>query len=90
MMSQQFNPAYFGIGQNAKFSDNVLNATSINKRVAQAFQDVNTSYTKARGSVSDTDFIAGRLDTAERDRSSSIYSSSNSLIKDLRSKYGSV
>ena len=90
MMSQEFNPAYFGIGQNAKFSDNVLNATSINKRVAQAFQDVNTSYTKARGSMSDTDFIAGRLGTAERDRSSSIYSSSNSLIKDLRSKYGSV
>ena len=23
MMSQQFNPAYFGIGQNVKFSDNV-------------------------------------------------------------------
>lgn len=90
MMSQQFNPAYFGIGQNVKFSDNVLNATSINKRVAQAFQDVNTSYTGARGSMSDTDFIAGRLGTAERDRSSSIYSSSNSLIKDLRSKYGSV
>ena len=90
MMSQEFNPAYFGIGQNAKFSDNVLNATSINKRVAQAFQDVNTSYTGARGSMSDTDFIAGRLGTAERDRSSSIYSSSNSLIKDLRSKYGSV
>ena len=90
MMSQEFNPAYFGIGQNAKFSDNVLNATSINKRVAQAFQDVNTSYTGARGSMSDTDFIAGRLKTAERDRSSSIYSSSNSLIKDLRSKYGSV
>ena len=90
MMSQEFNPAYFGIGQNAKFSDNVLNATSINKRVAKAFQDVNTSYTKARGSMSDTDFIAGRLGTAERDRSSSIYSSSNSLIKDLRSKYGSV
>lgn len=89
MMSQQFNPAYFGIGQNVKFSDNVLNATSINKRVAQAFQDVNTSYTKARGSMSDTDFIADRLG-AERDRSSSIYSSSNSLIKDLRSKYGSV
>ena len=90
MMSQEFNPAYFGIGQNAKFSDNVLNATSINKRVAQAFQDVNTSYTGARGSMSDTDFIAERLGTAERDRSSSIYSSSNSLIKDLRSKYGSV
>ena len=90
MMSQEFNPAYFGIGQNAKFSDNVLNATSINKRVAQTFQDVNTSYTKARDSMSDTDFIAGRLRTAERDRSSSIYSSSNSLIKDLRSKYGSV
>ena len=90
MMSQQFNPAYFGIGQSAKFSDNVLNATSINKRVAQAFQDVNTSYTKARGSMSDTDFIAQRLGTPERDRSSSIYSSSNSLIKDLRSKYGSV
>ena len=90
MMSQQFNPAYFGIGQNVKFSDNVLNATSINKRVAQAFQDVNTSYTRARGSMSDTDFIAQRLGTAERDRSSSIYSSSNSLIKDLRSKYGSV
>lgn len=90
MMSQQFNPAYFGIGQNVKFSDNVLNATSINKRVAQAFQEVNTSYTGARGSMSDTDFIAGRLGTAERDRSSSIYSSSNSLIKDLRSKYGSV
>ena len=89
MMSQQFNPAYFGIGQNVKFSDNVLNATSINKRVAQAFQDVNTSYTKARGSMSDTDFIADRLG-AERDRSSSIYSSSNSLIKDLKSKYGSV
>ena len=90
MMSQQFNPAYFGIGQNVKFSDNVLNATSINKRVAQTFQDVNTSYTGARGSMSDTDFIAQRLRTAERDRSSSIYSSSNSLIKDLRSKYGSV
>ena len=90
MMSQQFNPAYFGIGQNVKFSDNVLNATSINKRVAQAFQEVNTSYTTARNSMSDTDFIAGRLGTAERDRSSSIYSSSNSLIKDLRSKYGSV
>lgn len=90
MMSQQFNPAYFGIGQNVKFSDNVLNATSINKRVAQAFQDVNTSYTGARGSMSDTDFIAQRLGTAQRDRSSSIYSSSNSLIKDLRSKYGSV
>lgn len=90
MMSQEFNPAYFGIGQNAKFSDNVLNATSINKRVAQAFQDVNTSYTGVRGSMSDTDFISGRLGTAERDRSSSIYSSSNSLIKDLRSKYGSV
>lgn len=90
MMSQQFNPAYFGIGQNVKFSDNILNATSINKRVAQAFQDVNTSYTGARGSMSDTDFIAQRLGTAERDRSSSIYSSSNSLIKDLRSKYGSV
>lgn len=90
MMSQQFNPAYFGIGQNVKFSDNVLNATSINKRVAQTFQDVNTSYTQARGSMSDTDFIAQRLGTAERDRSSSIYSSSNSLIKDLRSKYGSV
>ena len=90
MMSQEFNPAYFGIGQNAKFSDNVLNATSINKRVAQTFQDVNTSYTTARNSMSDTDFIAGRLGTAERDRSSSIYSSSNSLIKDLRSKYGSV
>ena len=91
MMSQQFNPAYFGIGQNVKFSDNVLNATSINKRVAQAFQDVNTSYTQARGSLSDTDFISQRLGgTAERDRSSSIYSSSNSLIKDLRSKYGSV
>ena len=90
MMSQQFNPAYFGIGQNVKFSDNVLNATSINKRVAQAFQDVNTSYTGARGSMSDTDFISKRLGTAERDRSSSIYSSSNSLIKDLRSKYGSV
>ena len=90
MMSQQFNPAYFGIGQNVKFSDNVLNATSINKRIAEAFQDVNASYTKARGSMSDTDFIAGRLETAERDRSSSIYSSSNSLIKDLRSKYGSV
>lgn len=90
MMSQQFNPAYFGIGQNVKFSDNVLNATSINKRVAQAFQEVNTSYTGARGSMSDTDFIAGRLGSAERDRSSSIYSSSNSLIKDLRSKYGSV
>ena len=90
MMSQEFNPAYFGIGQNVKFSDNVLNATSINKRVAQTFQDVNTSYTEARGSMSDTDFIAGRLGTAERDRSSSIYSSSNSLIKDLRSKYGSV
>ena len=90
MMSQQFNPAYFGIGQNVKFSDNVLNATSINKRVAQAFQDVNTGYTGARGSMSDTDFIAGRLGIAERDRSSSIYSSSNSLIKDLRSKYGSV
>ena len=90
MMSQQFNPAYFGIGQSAKFSDNVLNATSINKRVAQAFQEANTSYTGARGSMSDTDFIAGRLGTAERDRSSSIYSSSNSLIKDLRSKYGSV
>lgn len=90
MMSQEFNPAYFGIGRNAKFSDNVLNATSINKRVAQAFQEANTSYTEARGSMSDTDFIAGRLGTAERDRSSSIYSSSNSLIKDLRSKYGSV
>lgn len=90
MMSQEFNPAYFGIGQNVKFSDNVLNATSINKRVAQAFQEVNTSYTTARGSLSDTDFIAQRLGTAERDRSSSIYSSSNSLIKDLRSKYGSV
>ena len=90
MMSQQFNPAYFGIGQSAKFSDNVLNATSINKRVAQAFQDVNTSYTKARGSMSDADFIAKQLGNAERDRSSSIYSSSNSLIKDLRSKYGSV
>lgn len=90
MMSQQFNPAYFGIGQNVKFSDNVLNATSINKRVAQTFQDVNTSYTQARGSLSDTDFISQRLGTAERDRSSSIYSSSNSLIKDLRSKYGSV
>ena len=90
MMSQEFNPAYFGIGQNVKFSDNVLNATSINKRVAQTFQEVNTSYTTARNSMSDTDFIAGRLGTAERDRSSSIYSSSNSLIKDLRSKYGSV
>ena len=90
MMSQQFNPAYFGIGRNVKFSDNVLNATSINKRVAQAFQDANTSYTEARGSMSDTDFIAGRLGNAGRDRSSSIYSSSNSLIKDLRSKYGSV
>lgn len=90
MMSQEFNPAYFGIGQNVKFSDNVLNATSINKRVAQTFQEVNTSYTTARNSMSDTDFIAQRLGTAERDRSSSIYSSSNSLIKDLRSKYGSV
>lgn len=90
MMSQEFNPAYFGIGQNVKFSDNVLNATSINKRVAQTFQEANTSYTGARGSLSDTDFIAQRLGTAERDRSSSIYSSSNSLIKDLRSKYGSV
>ena len=90
MMSQEFNPAYFGIGQNVKFSDNVLNATSINKRVAQTFQEVNTSYTTARKSMSDTDFIAQRLGTAERDRSSSIYSSSNSLIKDLRSKYGSV
>ena len=90
MMSQQFNPAYFGIGQNVKFSDNVLNATSINKRVAQTFQEVNERYTTARNSMSDTDFIAQRLGTAERDRSSSIYSSSNSLIKDLRSKYGSV
>lgn len=90
MMSQEFNPAYFGIGQNVKFSDNVLNATSINKRVAQTFQEVNTSYTTARNSMSDTDFIAQQLGTAQRDRSSSIYSSSNSLIKDLRSKYGSV
>lgn len=71
-----FDPRFIGIGGQAKFSDNVLGATSYNNRLNQQFSAASLDFNaavKANGGTRE-DFISKSLGNYDRSYATSMYS----------------
>lgn len=85
-----FEPRFIGIGGQAKFSDNVLGATTAGNRFSQQFSTASQNFNatvKANGGTRE-DFISKGLDGHKRDYSTSIYSKKTTdFFGDLKNQY---
>ena len=89
-LTSGFEPRFTGIGGQAKFSDNVLGATSYGNRFNQQFSTASQNFNaaiKAKG-VTREDFIDQGLNGHKRDYSTSIYSKKTTdFFGDLKNQY---
>jgi hypothetical protein len=89
-LTSGFDPRFIGIGGQAKFSDNVLGATSYGNRFNQQFSTASKNFNaaiKAKG-VTREDFIDQGLNGHKRDYSTSIYSKKTTdFFGDLKNQY---
>ena len=89
-LTSGFDPRFIGIGGQAKFSDNVLGATSYSNRLSQQFSTASQNFNaaiKTKG-VTREDFIDQGLNGHKRDYSTSIYSKKTTdFFGDLKNQY---
>lgn len=89
-LTSGFEPRFIGIGGQAKFSDNVLGATSYANRFSQQFSTASKNFDDAvkRSGMTREDFIGKGLDGHTRDYSTSIYSKKTTdFFGDLKNQY---
>ena len=89
-LTSGFDYRFIGIGGQAKFSDNVLGATSYGNSLSQQFSTASKNFNaavKAKG-VAREDFIDQGLNGYKRDYSTSIYSKKTTdFFGDLKNQY---
>ena len=89
-LTSGFEPRFIGIGGQAKFSDNVLGATTYGNRLSQQFSTASQNFNaavKAKGGTRE-DFISKGLNGHKRDYSTSIYSKKTTdFFGDLKNQY---
>lgn len=89
-LTSGFEPRFIGIGGQAKFSDNVLGATTYGNRFSQQFSTASQNFNaavKANGGTRE-DFISKGLSGHKRDYSTSIYSKKTTdFFGDLKNQY---
>lgn len=89
-LTSGFEPRFIGIGGQAKFSDNVLGATSHANRFSQQFSTASKNFNDAvkRSGMTREDFIDKGLNGHKRDYSTSIYSKKTTdFFGDLKNQY---
>lgn len=91
-LTSGFDPRFIGIGGQAKFSDNVLGATSYGNSLSQQFSTASLAFNAAvkKNGGTREDFISKGLSGHERDYSTSIYSKKTTdFFGDLKNQYNS-
>ena len=89
-LTSGFDPRFIGIGGQAKFSDNVLGATSYGNSFSQQFSTASKNFNDAvkRSGMTREDFISKNLSGHKRDYSTSIYSKKTTdFFGDLKNQY---